>query len=134
MRRASTYFQLASRAGPAQTHPPCPLFTTAARILLRPLGQSLQSGVLIRSPALLSNDFDVNCGQPTAQRWRDADISVSSSKASVGRGIPDACLSRERAPSLAKASDFVNANLSLPSRPSDNLGGYTPCLKAGASS
>ena len=75
MRRASTYFQLASRAGLAQTHRPCPLFITAARILLRPLGQSLQSGVLIRSRALLSNDFDVNCSQQTAQRWRAGTLS-----------------------------------------------------------
>jgi hypothetical protein len=52
--------QLASRGGPAH-QTPRPLSITAARILLRPLGRSLQNGVLIRSPALSSNDFNVNC-------------------------------------------------------------------------
>ena len=63
MRPASTYCQLGSRGGRAQTH--CPFFIAAGRILLRPLGRSLQNGVLIRSPALSSNDFDVNYDQQT---------------------------------------------------------------------
>src|SRR6516164_1394935 len=85
MQRASTYFQRASRAGLAQTRRPCPLFITAARILLRPLGQSLQSGVLIRSRALLSNDFDVDCSQQTAQRWRAGVLNKAHTLA-VGAG------------------------------------------------